>query len=107
MAKGKRMRMGKGLAIVALAAGLLSACSDRLKGTFADDMGMSSLTFRGDGTVVQASGLAGVELEMRYEVEGDKVRLTHPEAAGATLVLTRLDDDTLSGPMGIRFKRND
>lgn len=101
------MSMTNKIAVAALCAGLLSACSDGLKGTYSDELGMSSLTFRSDGTVVQSSGLAGVEMEMRYEVEDGKVRLSHPEAAGATLVLTRIDEDTLSGPMGIRFKRTD
>lgn len=100
------MTAWKWMVAAVLGACLLAGCSKGLDGTYSDELGMSSLTFRRDGTVVQSSGLAGVELEMRYAVEDDKVRLTHPEASGATLVLTRIDDDTLSGPMGIRFKRN-
>lgn len=86
---------------------LLSGCGGGLSGSFEDEMGMGTLTFHGDGRVVQSSGLAGVEVEMRYEVDGDKVRLTHPQARGAALVLTRIDADTLSGPMGIRYRRTD
>lgn len=86
---------------------LLSACGGGLKGTFEDEMGMTSLTFHGGGRAVQSSELVGMEVEMKYEVDGDKVRLTHPEAGGAALVLTRIDDDTLSGPMGIRFSRRE
>lgn len=93
--------------VIAFALVLLASCGGGLSGTFEDEMGMSSLTFHRGGKVVQSSSLAGVELEMAYEVDGDKVRLSHPEAAGAALVLTRIDDDTLSGPMGIRFRRRD
>lgn len=93
------------LGIAGVLCALLSACGGGLSGTFEDEMGMSTYTFHGGGRVVQSSELAGVEVEMNYEMDGDKVRITHPEAQGATLVLTRIDDDTLSGPMGIRFKR--
>lgn len=99
--------MKTGTMLVAMLALLLSACSGGLKGTFEDEMGMSTLTFHGGGKVVQSSSLAGIELEMRYELDGDQVRLVNPDVPGATLVFTRIDDDTLSGPMGIRFKRKD
>lgn len=85
----------------------LGACGGGLRGTFEDEMGMSAWSFEGGGRVVQSSALAGVEVEMRYEVDGDKVRISHPEAGGASMVLTRIDKDTLSGPMGIRFRRKD
>lgn len=90
--------------LIALAV-LLAACGGGLKGSFEDEMGMSTFTFHGSGRVVQSSALAGVEVEMQYELEGDKVRITRPEAQGASMVLTRIDEDTLAGPMGIRFRR--
>lgn len=99
------MRQWKNIATLVLACTLLVACGGGVSGTFEDEMGMTSLTFQRGGKVIQASELAGMELEMKYEVDGDKIRLTNPEAAGAALVLTRIDDDTLSGPMGIRFLR--
>lgn len=98
------MRQWKIVTVLVMAC-LLAACGGGLRGTFEDEMGMTSLTFHGGGKVVQASELAGVELEMKYEIDGDRIRLTNPDAAGAALVLTRIDDDTLSGPMGIRFLR--
>ena len=83
----------------------LTACSDGMQGRYADDFGMGALTFDGDGKVVQSSELAGVEMEMEYTVDGDKIRLSNPQAPGAALVLTRIDSETLSGPMGIKYRR--
>lgn len=102
-----RVRRRLVLMLTMLLTMLLSGCGGGLSGSFEDEMGMGTLTFHGDGRVVQSSALAGVEVEMRYEVDGDKVRLTHPQARGAALVLTRIDADTLSGPMGIRYRRTD
>jgi len=100
-----KMRVRRSMVLVLTM--LLSGCGGGLTGSFEDEMGMGTLTFHGDGRAVQSSQLAGVEVEMRYEVDGDKVRLTHPQAQGAALVLTRIDADTLSGPMGIRYRRTD
>lgn len=84
---------------------LLAACGGGLEGTFEDQMGMSAYTFHGDGTVVQSTAIAGMEVEMKYEVDDDKVRLLIPNGNGAALVLTRIDANTLSGPMGLRLER--
>ncbi len=88
-----------GLAALALAA-LLAGCGSGIQGTYADEFGITRMTFKRDGTVVQSA--MGTEVEMEYEVDGDKVRLKTPMGA---LLLTRVDDDTLSGPMGATFKR--
>jgi len=87
-----------------LAALLLAACGGGLKGTFEDEMGLTRLTFRGGGKAVQSTPMTGGEVPLRYEVDGNQIRLIHGEA-GMAMVLTRIDDDTLSGPMGIRFVR--
>jgi len=84
---------------------LLSACGAGLTGTYEDEMGLTQLRFERGGTVVQSADLAGVERQMRYEVEGDRIRMRHPDVEGATLVLTRVDGDTLSGPMGVTYRR--
>lgn len=84
---------------------LLAACGGGLEGTFEDEMGMSAYTFHGDGRVVLSSPLSGVERELDYEVDGDKVRVMLSEDNDATLVFTRVDEDTLSGPLNTRYKR--
>ncbi len=93
---------------VAVALGLLlSACGGGLDGTFEDEHGMSVLSFHPDGRVVMSSPLAGVEQELAYEVDGDRIRVRLSEDAAAALVLTRVDADTLSGPVGMRYRRSD
>lgn len=99
----KILRSARTLALVVAGAGLV-ACGGGMSGTYEDQMGMSRLTFESNGTVVQSVEMAGVEKEMRYEVDGEKIRIRSDDGQGATLVLTRVDDQTLSGPMGITFK---
>ncbi|HRP71878.1 MAG TPA: hypothetical protein PK743_04470 [Luteimonas sp.] len=85
---------------------LLAGCGGGLDGTFEDEMGMSTLTFQGGGKVMQSSPMTSMEVRMAYEVDGDKIRITHPEmGSSAALVLTRIDEDTLAGPMGFRYER--
>lgn len=91
-----------GLACLVL---LLAACGSGMHGTYEDAMGLSRLRFDRDGSVVQTAALGGVEVRLRYEVEDDRVRLSHPDIDGAALVLTRVDENTLSGPMGVTYRR--
>ena len=84
---------------------LLAACGGGMQGTYEDAMGLSQLRFERDGTVVQSAALGGVEVRLRYEVDDDRVRLSHPDVDGAALVLTRVDENTLSGPMGVIYRR--
>ena len=84
---------------------LLSACSDGMNGTFeVGGMGAQSLAFHGNGEATQTVG--GMETQLEYEVEGDRIELRNPAQPGVTLVLTREDADTLvGGPMGmLEFK---
>jgi len=84
---------------------LLPACGSGMQGTYEDAMGLSQLRFDRDGTVVQSAALGGVEVRLRYQVDDDRVRLSHPDVDGAALVLTRVDENTLSGPLGVTYKR--
>lgn len=97
------------LALIVLLAMLLSACGDGLKGRY-EGQGMlvegRAIVFEGNGHATQM--LNGMELQMEYEVDGDKIKLRNPEQPGTTFVLTRTDADTLTteGPMGpLTFKR--
>src|SRR3546814_8765606 len=101
--RGEQVMNGK-IMSPALLALLLAACGGGLSGTFEDEMGMSAYTFHGGGRVVQSSPLVGVEREMKYELDGDQVRVMLSGDNDATLVLMRVDDDTLSGPLGIRYR---
>lgn len=79
---------------------LLAGCGDGLSGTWEGGvMGEQTLTFHGNGKATQQ--MEGMEAELSYEVEGDKVKLRNPEQPGATLVLTRRDDTLTGGPMGL------
>lgn len=78
----------------------LSACSKSLEGTYTDAMGLSSYTFSSGGKVYV--GVMGIESEMTYEVDGDRVKLMMPEG---NMVLHKMDDGTLQGPMGIIYSK--
>lgn len=92
--------------LAALLTVLLVACGDDMKGTFVGGvMGEQTLVFNGNGKAMQQAG--GMEQTLEYEVDGSKVKLRNPSQPNATLVLTRVDADTLTGgPMGVlTFKR--
>ena len=80
---------------------LLSACGSKLDGTYADEYGMMNYTFKSNGKVIQSA--IGMEMEMKYEVEGDKVKILMPQ--GVNMVFTMQDNETIQGPMGIKLKK--
>lgn len=87
-----------------LATLLLAACSNGLSGTYQDPMGIASYTF-GSGGKVEVSAM-GSTVEMRYEVDGNKVKIgMSGNANGPTQVMTIQPDGSLSGPMGIRLTK--
>lgn len=100
------MRMATTMAIALLAL-LPAACGSGPRGTFEDELGMSTLRFDSGGRVVLSSPVAGVERELTYEVDGDRIRVRLSKDNDAALVLTRVDADTLSGPVGTRYRRRD
>jgi hypothetical protein len=81
---------------------LLAACGRSLEGTYADDVGFMSYTFHDDGRAVQS--VLGLEVEMRYEREGDRIVVDGPFA---DMELVRIDERTLEGPDGMRLTRQD
>lgn len=79
---------------------LLSSCGESLVGTYVDAIGISSYTFSSGGKVYV--GVMGIESEMAYEVDGDRVKLIMPEG---NMVLHKMDDGALQGPMGIIYSK--
>ena len=79
---------------------LLSACGSGLDGTYSDKSGMVSYTFNSGGKMTQSA--MGMEAEMKYEVDGKKVKLITPQG---NLILTLLDDGSIQGPMGVKLEK--
>lgn len=101
------MKIARRAAVAALVS-LLSACGDGMKGRYEGE-GMlldgQAIVFHGNGKATQEAN--GMEAQLDYEVDGDKVKLRNPDQPNTTLVMTRTDADTLTGgPMDMMtFKR--
>ncbi len=78
---------------------LLSACGDRVTGTFEDTAGITRYKFAGNGAV--RISVLGAEVDAEYRLDGDKILVS---SAQGTVVLTRRDD-RLFGPMGLELVR--
>ncbi len=93
-------------AVLVIAVLLLSACGSKLDGTYSDRSGTLTYTFRSNGTVLMSMSTMGVatEHEMKYEVDGDKIKIGAPQG-GSSLVLTLLKDGSIQSPLGIMTKR--
>jgi hypothetical protein len=76
---------------------VLAACGAKLDGTYADEMGVSSYTFKSGKVVVSALGMG---TEMDYKVEDNKVKIVSPQG---TMVMNILADGSIEGPMGIKL----
>lgn len=85
---------------LAIAVLLLSACGSNVEGTYSDKMGITSYTFDSGDKVLMST--MGTEVEMNYEVDGDKVKLATPQG---NLVLTLLEDGSIRGPMGMKLTK--
>ena len=97
------MRTGTTMALLAL---LLSACGGGFRGTFEDELGMSALTFHPDGRVVMSSPVAGVERELTYEIDGDRIRVRlSKDNDGAAAHPGRRRHPVRTG--GTRYRRKD
>ncbi len=49
--------------------------------------------------------MMGVETELKYEVDGDKVKIAAPGDNGANQIYTLQGDGSLSGPMGLTLTK--
>lgn len=79
---------------------LLSACGQRVEGTYAN--GMLSYTFWGTGKVNMSDFLGVVNVDYNYKIEGKNIKVTTPEA---TQVFVLLEDGSLQTPSGLILKK--
>lgn len=81
--------------------GLLTGCGKSLDGTYAINEGgvSSSLQFKSGGKVIQS--MMGVEVELDYKIEGDKIKISNGQ--GGNMLLTLLPDGSIKGPMGLKY----
>ena len=84
------------LMFLLIAALSLSACAPSLDGTYADQTGVITVTFKSNGRMSQS--MMGFETEYDYKVEANKIKLLTPQGI---LILTLDDDGSIHGPMGI------
>lgn len=92
--------MKKHIALIATAL-LVSACGQKLNGTYTDAGKNAKFTFESGDKVLVGGGF-GPEIEVAYELDGNKVKLTSPEG---TQVFTLNDDGSIQGPMGMKLKK--
>ncbi len=83
------------LAVLAFA-----GCGSGMDGTWTDPLGTMTYTFEG-GRKVYVS-VMGMQTELEYEVSGKRVKIVSPQG---NQVLTRLDDGSLQGPLGLKLVR--
>ncbi|WBS02496.1 hypothetical protein OU994_30360 [Pseudoduganella sp. SL102] len=89
-----------------LCAVIVAGCGSGLEGTYASDQNgfaVASYTFKSNGKVI--SKLLSMEQELDYERDGKEIKLSSPAAPGVSMVMTIIDENTISGPMGIRLNK--
>ncbi len=89
--------------ILVIAVLLLSGCGSKIDGTYTDSSRTVTYTFKSNGTVLMST--MGTEVELKYEVDGDKIKIQTAPQGSASLVLTLLDDGSIQGPMGIKLTK--
>ena len=90
----------KKIAAVFVLALLLTGCGSKISGTYSNSqMGVkSSYIFDSDGKVVFA--VMGTKVEMKYELDGKDVKIILP---GGAMIMTLVDENTIEGPMAIKY----
>lgn len=79
---------------------ILTACGQKLDGTYTDEMGITEYNFKsGDKVYVK---VMGTETELDYSIEDDKVKITGPQG---NMVFTLNEDGSLQGPMGMKLSK--
>ncbi len=85
--------------IILMVSTTLTACDDRLAGTYEESSGWGRLEFRGD-TVYVTMGVADTTFAAEYELDGDKIIIKGP---GASQVYTIARDGSIEGGLGMRY----
>lgn len=75
----------------------ISACSNRITGTYADDGNLTSYEFHRDGRATIS--VLGTTVAAEYQLDGDRVLVTSPQGT----VVLRHAGDSLYGPMGLQL----
>lgn len=78
----------------------LYGCGGKLNGTysFGEAPMKSSYTFKSNGTVIVDE--MGMKAEYKYELDGKDIKLLTPKG---TVILTMADENTIDGPMGMKW----
>ena len=79
---------------------LLTACGSGMDGTYSDQLGMTTYSFKPDGKVVLE--VLGTATELSYELDGEKLKIVSPQG---NLIMTVKDKDSIVGPMGMVLAR--
>lgn len=78
---------------------LLSACGPSLDGTYKDQMGLTSYTFKSGKLIVSTMGVGS---EVDYKIEDGKIKIPSPQG---TMVMDILEDGAIAGPMGMKLTK--
>lgn len=90
----------KKIALLTLAL-LITACSNGIRGTYEDAIGVTQYTFSSNDKVLFST--LGTEVELAYHLDGDKVKIQMDERT--TIVLTKQSDGSLKGPLGMTLSK--
>jgi len=91
-------------AVLVITVLLLSGCGgSKIDGTYCDRSVGACYAFRTNGTVTYS--VMGMEVEMKYEVDGDKIKILTGPQGSASMVLTMLKDGSIQGQMGMILKK--
>lgn len=86
--------------VFAAVCSVLAACGAKLEGTYTDNAGVVSYTFKSDGKVI--SETMGAQFELKYELDGNKIKIAMPTGA---MVMTLNEDGSIDGMMGMKLTK--
>jgi len=78
----------------------LTACGQKIDGTYSDEMGITEYNFK-SGDKVYVS-MMGNETELDYAIDDDKVKISGPQG---NMIFTLNEDGSLQGPMGMKLSK--